>query len=309
MSSTVSHLNDLLGPAEDRYFGSGYRRSLYTFWDIKAEVIGGILRGRCEASVNTWTRTGAPRASHLTTPDAMTLAVRLGNSLINLLNGWDTRRTHKVQEVSVRAGSKSFDGGNVIPCEATARPSVTALTRLQQTFDVKVGSLRCAVTFVLDVTAQDSRSSNASWSLPTLPAVPGYWGDGPSRPAFHFLDVAYDPTALACSAVIHQQSPRGTANNIDILDCLVIASQLAQVALLSEASTTREQVGNLWMRRCEFHTIVHEDSTEETYAETRIDKVQRVDLNGSPWLIADVSIAPLFGVVGTASLALPLSTE
>ena len=95
--------------------------------------------------------------------------------------------------------------------------------------------------------------------------------------------------------------------SVTVIDCLVVASQMAQVLIFSAPGLSRSAVSNLWMRRARFSASHPPGRGGEGGASLRIVKTKSFDRGDSGTLHSvDVECPDFFGVTASASLAYAL---
>ena len=274
-------IDDCLGPAAQRFFGSGYRRVGYTMrGGVLRYTAGGVrLTARAEvAHPRDWSvKGGGRRRPHLTTLDTVVLATRAAELCAERAHGLDRaqgRRT-RLRRIDVKAAPAPVESGlDDIPVDvrllASAPPAVTAPASagsLLSTVDGHVAGMR--VRIVLEHDAGDVREPHRGGWMPMPDGVlahrrPGTFGRGyagqwqsirhvtldladASARAHVCLGAGASPPALPASA-----DRSASARPVSAIDSFVVALQLGQALLYEIDEIPRAESDTLWMR----HTTI-----------------------------------------------------
>jgi hypothetical protein len=250
--------DDVLGPADGRYFGSGYRRTRYHLPGLRSgdepEVLSGAARVQYPED---WSRKeGVARVAHLSTADALVLAahavqVALGRTLglvaAEVRSAW-------FMELSVRTGARPVTDLQAVP--VSCRRTTTTADGRQTDFLVKVGTFTVAAQVCHPEARHPRPPQRGRPSEPTL-YTHGF------RESVHAGSVLSADTSvqrLDCSAEVGALPAQagiesGTGCGATLLDCLVFAGQMLQMLVCLVDGTTRDGSGNLWLRTITFTTV------------------------------------------------------
>jgi hypothetical protein len=280
-------IDDCLGPAGQRFFGSGYRRVTYTMRGGVLRCSSGGVHLTAAAKVDhphDWSVKGGvrPRRPHLTTLDAIVLATRGAELCAERAHGLDRaqRRRTRLRRIDVKAASAPVEVGlddvvvdvrlvaSAPPVSGRRQPgAVVPVGSLLSTVDGRVAGMR--VRLVLEHDAGDRGGSYRAGWLPVPDGVladrrPGTYGRGytgqwqsirhvtldladVTAQAQVCLGAGAEPPALPASAGRSASSRPATA-----LDSFVVCLQLGQALLYETDEIPRAESDTLWMR----HTTI-----------------------------------------------------
>lgn len=310
-----------LGPSSARYFGSGYRRVRHSLGRLQIEDVAGEVRlggsGAAHYPVD-WSAgpRGAARSPHLSTIDAIVFSVAVVEAHLREIDGLTAAATSEswLSDIDIKAGALPWEDLGAIPlsCSRTAQLAVGA--ELESTFTLRIATM----TVVLRV--RHSRPSGRLGSVGAVAAVPLTAPlTGPMVDAYRHTahSSALDDAAATAGRTLgarHVIRPRASLDvagigstywpGATVVDCLVIASQMAQVLVFASPGLGRESVSNLWMRRARFTAtarpgrVVDSASTLEVVTSRSFDRGLEGTLHS-----VDVRCADLLGFAASASLA------
>lgn len=247
-SIQTTRLDDVLGPAESRYFAAGYRDVIHAV-EIINEVEGEDTHSiSARASLRYpegWSRNedGTVRLPHLSSVDSVILP------LLTMQQSTRGGRANEywVKEISLKAGSEPWWNLDEVPIEIEAH-----MTGNQTTLIATSGTIRATI----------SLERNAVSAPPSTPES----GRTDSVYSSTFRQVRCVTDSLKFNetqATIHathqfslEADPSGLPNGYDsatwpattIIDYLVTMGQMVQALVYAANQTDREHMGNLWMR-------------------------------------------------------------
>jgi hypothetical protein len=265
--------DSFLGAAQERYLGEGHRRVGLYLSDLKpAEDLsyGGIAQVTYPSD---WSlKAGITRDAHLSTVDAIRIANAAHTALQSGQLPWLAEYGFE-RSLTVRAGARPWDGLDMVPVRSVIHQE-SATVRAQHT----VGSLKVETEWVRSVPATEAS---------------GAWEAGVVRGVR-----LKDSSHVTCR--YERTSPATTP--VSFLETMLLAAQMAQVALYQGDVTRRAQSGNMWMRRAGF--VRHAHPIQQT-AQIELTVLNQRDLivGGRRVGTADVLAEDVFGVQVTASLA------
>lgn len=274
-------IDDCLGPAGQRFFGSGYRRVGYTMRGgvLRYAAVGVRLTARAEvAHSRDWSvKGGARRRPHLTTLDAIVLATRAAELCAERAHGLDRaqgRRT-RPRRIDVKAAPAPVESGlDDVPVDvrllATSPPlggRQTPAGSVLSTVDGHVAGMR--VRIVLEHETGDVRDSQRSGLMPMPDGVlahrrPGTFGRGYAGQWQSIRHVTLDladasARAQVCLGAGAEPPPLpapadrpASARPVSVIDSFVVALQLGQALLYEIDEIPRAESDTLWMR----HTTI-----------------------------------------------------
>lgn len=302
----------LLGPSATRYFGAGYRRTTY---DVSPLEVDADDRSHATAVgrvtyASDWSlkSIGATLTPHLSTVDAVVLAVPLieallradGISDVDLGLSW-------IEALTVRASARPLESLSSVPLLISQTTRTDSESHPKSTFECRIGPL--LVDAVVRHTAH-IRSAR--------PAEGQGGGRGPLTELFrgmhHHSQVRkLDLERQTLRSAHRIEAPTAGISAVglesaywpapSIIDCLVLAGQMAQVLVYARERVDRGSTNNLWMRRARFEAVRptdrprQSDATMEITGSTSASRGDQI-LNG-----VSVEVPDLFGIRVTASLA------
>lgn len=286
-----------LGPAENRYFGAGYRDS--AAWCENAQLSRPQQSHTvvsAEGRLHAWARVGVPRAQHLSTTDAIVLAANAAS--ICLIGAGVAPLGHEchLEEVAVRAGKAPVYASDGIPIRAEFHqpddPGSSA-----HVVHCWVGTVRATLVMRAAGNGMARQLTEGPVDVEHLlgPSSGRYFGDGYRLTRLRAERLEVTETMAACAFLA--EPPTGS---IGIIECLALTSQLAQVLLYSSVGVRREQTGNLWMRHCRF---TMRPAAGPLVADLNLVRLTRLSRGGSNLANASVRIGEFPGWSGEAALA------
>lgn len=272
---TSDAFDTLLGPAANRYFGTGYRRidqKLLQLADTTAENTDTAALTSLAASgvasityPEDWsTKGGSARVPHLSTLDALALAAELAEAYLSRIGVTsDGIEASWLEQFAVRAGATPLERVDAIPVALTVSRAMEATARPDEFRTVlacRIGSLSGTVTL--------------RHPAPSLAGLPWAATLGAMRePRIHttlFRSMEHvsslsslDETAATLD-MEHTVRPSGTAPrraaglearywpSIGLTDAAAIGGQMAQVLIYAGDEVARDNTDTLWMRRATF---------------------------------------------------------
>ncbi|MFD8009707.1 AvrD family protein [Streptomyces sp. NPDC058955] len=270
-------MDDHLGPAEQRFFGRGFRRVAYDLGELRV-TSGPGTEGRVRAVTTVgvrypadWSRKtdGTDLRPHFSTVDGIVVAAQLAEACLGgrgagLRDGW-------LRSVRLTAGSRPQEDLDALPAEAVVRRTEPATDRsgwVVSHVDCAVGTMRirCEVEHPAppSVTAGSPAAADLvaapGWEGLLGPAPDRYFGTGFTTRRQHVRGVEIDHAALGATATLtleHEDgAPVPTAGlegahqpSVSVVDAFVTALQLAQVMLYDLDGMRRQDSNTLWMRQ------------------------------------------------------------
>lgn len=227
----------LLGPADERYFGAGYREVAH---NVSGAMLGNTIRGTgVVVYPQDWSigSGGRRRTPHLSSVDAVVLPVlllekcmpshQLGDlfvSSIELRAG--TRAWEKLENVPLQTEVSSAGGGRLDVCGVVGNIRVRiALTRHDAPVSVATGG-QSVYGRLFQTTRSESLVRNGAVG-----------GSLTGRHRMHF-DGEREPGGIEAFAW----------PGLTVLDYLVLLGQMTQALVYTSAGVLRSTAGPLWMR-------------------------------------------------------------
>lgn len=259
--------DDLLGPAERRFFGSGYRRIGQQLRDLTFEDTAAVRQLRAIAAVTypaDWSRKrdDVILRPHLSTVDALIFGARLAELVVSRVHGLSAQQRAGMwlRRVEIKAGPKPDETGlDSLPASAALLAAVetggAAPGRLISAVECRVGGM----TLRLDV---DHETGSAATDTPTTTGMStnsayqdGYRGHEHSITA---VELAAEFLEVRADVLINTQVHAGLDSPglesayepaISLIDAFVVALQLGQILLYRLDGIERGSSNTLWMRR------------------------------------------------------------
>ncbi len=313
-------VDDYLGPREQRFFGSGYRRVDCYIGDISVapeNASGTHVQG--VASIvypYDWStkRDQIDLCPHFSSIDALVISAQLSEICLTHAYGFDDnmRRDMRLRKVTLRAGSTPQQDLKNIPLAANlqmAKPLVDDGERCVSTIDCRLGlmSVRCEVEHHMVPLANIPGAYHSIEDMLGPPAS-RYYGEGFKARKQRIEDVRVDMEILQTDACVYLESMhsvdggtrgiRGINGNyqpsISMIDCLVVIGQMLQIMMYELDAVQRQNSNTLWMR----HTVLEEvvpprkgTGTQDILsvdAQVTTRSKKLLSLRGSVWRILDI---------------------
>lgn len=303
-----------LGPASRRYFGDGYRRTLYdvTSFGADASAEASVTAvGRIQYPTQWSTKSsGSTAPPHLSTIDAAVLSVRMLEAVLIAHCGLSAAQVGRawLESLSIRAGTQPVESLSAVLLSSRLVSQTAVEGGHVSSFESRIGSLM--------VNARIRHEGASERQGDDVEPAAAMDGEGPLTALFRrtthrtrIQEIDLENRSLQCT---HQVMPRdGKASGLEsaywpavtLIDCLVLAGQMAQVLIYASDSVNRDSTNNLWMRRATFLALPpwqRNLCTDVTMAVTERRTIHRGDRSTHSVAVA---VPHLFGIDVTASLA------
>ncbi|MFL6113392.1 MAG: AvrD family protein [Catenulispora sp.] len=316
-------VEDLLGPAERRFFGSGYRRIGQS---LRKLTFDATAEGRPLSAVaavtypRDWSRKrdDVILRPHLSTIDALIFGARLAEHVIA-----DRHRLSAVQRASawlrrveIKAGSRPDESGlDALPAGATllgATAEDTEPGRLVSTVECRVGAMTMRVEIDHDDTADGTAPAAGADPAPTV------YHDGYRlrTQALTSVELADDALSVRADAVVEApaDAPAGTGlesaydPSVSLIDAFVVALQLGQVMLYRLDDFDRGTSNTLWMRKTVITTSSPHRPADRPYpVAARLADPMVVRARGGSWRTGEI-VCDVAGVLVRCAVTHQLPT-
>lgn len=248
-------IDELLGPADGRFFGHGFRGAVRALADLRC----GAATVAATATVGYpggWSRkAGVAQQPHLSTVDAIVLACRVAEAHLELGRGLDPAGVAGswVRRLRIRAGTRPLEG------EALAAFPVSGAVEGEPEpagADRAVTRLACRLG-PMGVLAELDHPRAAPGPVPArsgpLP-LPGW-----TAHRHRIDDVLTEASGAAVQARVQLTGPSGAAPLLEsayrpsatLVDAFVVGLQLGQAMLYRLDDLDRADSATLWMRSAE----------------------------------------------------------
>ncbi|MCZ4605915.1 AvrD family protein [Streptomyces sp. Lzd4kr] len=327
--TVVASVDHHLGPAEQRFFGRGFRRVGYDIGELRlTRGADGTVRAASSVGVSypaDWSKkaAGTDLRPHFSTVDGLVVAAQLAEACLagpvaDLRDGW-------LRKVRMTAGSSPQEDLERLPAEATLRRT-DALPgepgRAVSLVDCTIGSMRvrCEIVHALPTAAvPDTRTHagpDATYSgldARLGPAAERYFGTGFTTRRQLVREVAVDRQALRADAVLTVVHEDGatvpTAGlegahqpSVSMIDAFVTALQLAQIMLYDLDGMRRQDSNTLWMRQTTLTASRPDRPTAAIPVAAWLDEPGLLRMGGGTWRTLDV-VAELAGLQVRSAVA------
>jgi hypothetical protein len=311
MARTDTHhasIDDYLGSAQHRFFGSGYRRVNQQLDGVRAEFgSNGTGTIRAEARIAypaDWSTKSALNElrPHLSTLDGTVLSVLLAETYLTAALGLsdEQRRAMWLRRLVMRAGAAPEEDLDRIHVSAAHLGSADESVGTVSAFDCRIGAMRVRLEVV--------HSSGRAQPEGFLRVPEGFLGPledryycGGYRSRDHAIRaVQLDLEALRVRADVEvhgpPEQPPGQGFGglyepaLSMLDCMVVVPQLAQSLLYRIDGIERERSNTLWMRQVTMEAPTPRQPLDGVLAaDTSIVRSRVLDYAGGRWRTSDWS--------------------
>ncbi|GAQ50911.1 AvrD family protein [Streptomyces acidiscabies] len=321
---TAGDVEDYLGPAEGRYFGSGFRRVRQRLTAIA--LTGGPESTRATATASVgypgdWSAKGTGGlVPHLSTIDALVLAARTAELLLTHAYGLDAgaRSRMWLRRVVIRAGDRPQEDLARLPVHGTVRPaeSVAVADGLRTSVvGVTIGSMdvRCEVQHEDQGGYRPSPGALYEDADTALGAPDGqYYAELFRWRGQRVTHLAVDaPAGRADAEVTLTPAPGESAGtgleaayapSASMVDAIAVMGQLAQILMYELDGLTRGGSDTLWLRRAELATDLPLRAVDRAFpVHARVADSRLVDIDDRRWRVCDLSYG-FHGITGTFSV-------
>ncbi|MFI5591258.1 AvrD family protein [Amycolatopsis sp. NPDC051758] len=292
-------IDDQLGPRNQRFFGSGFKRVTHQITEATLDSDVNQLLARAHLSYpSDWSAksTTAQLTPHLSTLDAAVLAAQLAELHLTTTHGLDEqeRRALWIRRLSIKAGAapqeRLDDVALSARCTATEQRSGTTVSRLEG----HVGALATVCEVVDDHSRPRRTSSPETIDVGDALGEPTrrYFGRGYQQRDYDLQDVvvADDFTAVSATTRISGEAihPDGMTGKyqpaITFIDGMIVLAQLAQSLLYALDDIDRAASNTLWMRRVDVSgPPPHQRLGAPFRSATSIVRTGIVDFAGGRW--------------------------
>lgn len=266
-----SHIDQVLGPSESRFFGAGYKNSSYQIAQTRSVELARTFEGYVQLSIAPkWSTKGnGEQLPHVSTTDVLAIAMFLSESAIEEEFGI-YRNQLLLNTMTVRAPARPAEGNRY---EFQSRCTVE---KVPENPDI----INTVVSF-LGFTVRSSFGQIATVRSETVSNAKSHWLDGFKQSSNQIENVVIDPNSRTSSAdLVHGwnggDAPLFGADTLfpdapSIIDCFVSGLQLGQVLIYDIDEMDRSQSNTLWMRSLSITTNSKLRSTVDTKCMLRCD--------------------------------------
>jgi avirulence D protein (AvrD) len=275
---TWADIDEVLGPKEERFFGSVFRSARQSL-EVNLAPSGPYrlaIDGTAHVAYERgWgTRNGAARVPHVSSIDALILAGRVMARVQRYL--WDrellpAERHLAVERVQVNAGTEPDERLTDLACTGSAAYAGLA-EGTPVRCDLRIGQMRARLV---------------ARHAPGHPIDPEDVGSG-HVPTVPITDVVLDPSLRAVRGDLGGDPDCGPPSVRGYASSMVASAQLAQVLIAFRDQVPRHRGNTLWMRR--FGCTWTEDAgPPDRRVRVGVTRHERLALAGREWSIVDGS--------------------
>lgn len=210
-----------------------------------------------------------------------------------------------IQSLSVRAGTAPMEALDDVPIDARIVSVEEEGNRANTCLVQRIGGM----TVTLNVVHEPGRRQ-------TPEAVLDTWSVGPMTELFRSTEhltaiehLSVEDATLICRHRVVPQAPKGEGLEsaywpmATLVDCMVLAGQMAQVLIYQTDQVDRDATNTIWMRRVSFSATSPAERTESTTAKMAIAERRTMTRQDRTINSIRVSSPSLFGFSVEASLA------
>jgi hypothetical protein len=297
---TWRDVDEYLGPADERFFGTGYRRTSPRLRDTRVQhdtsrstlVATGSL-----AVAGAWSvKDGTLQRPHLATTDVLAFAAQAAGALLATRFDQSTADNALVTAVDVRASTAPLEDLAAFPVEATLeRAGAQGSTGMTQSVTATVGPLRATGT--ITCAAGGAPETEASPGAgPVTGAEGSVYTERLASRAVRLRDVRLREGDITASVQVSDEPPVAPPSGIEaghqpaysLVDVFVATLQLGQVLLYELDGLDRGSSSTLWMRSTTIRTDRPLPAGSPAPIGASLARGRLVERDGAPWRLADI---------------------
>lgn len=310
-------IDEILGDRSTRFFAEGYRKITRSVTEVALDANGARATASLRYPID-WSRKGSiDLRPHLSTIDALVLAVGLAEAHLAVVAGLDTEQRGRawLRAFTMKAGRNPHEDLTSFPVEVQRSrrdPAPAVGAGVVSAYDCVVGAIKVR----LEVEHEPGRRADARFTAgehrfadlaQALGGGPGRYLERSVGSTHRLSEVTVAPGHISAvvdvTAAQHVDfdglgvahlAPTGFAAAyepaISAVDCLVCMAQLAQTVLYSLDRVDRRESETLWMRTVWFEATRPARPTDEPFiALLEITKSRLLTHDGGLWRTADVA--------------------
>jgi hypothetical protein len=318
--SRFSSIDDLLGDAHTRFFGSGFRLVRHEVIDVNVDPGGKAARASAKIDYPaSWsTKKSRELKPHLSTLDAFIIGAQLCEAYVRSTYGvvgeaadrlWLARTTLKP------SNAPTLDL-TAVPASCTLVKTVRAPASLcghLSSFVAQVGSI--GLEFVIDHPIGEVNETAAHWADITEllgPSEERYFGSAYMATQVVLRDIEFDDSGERVQALLDLNDPaqiptlHGMGASyfpfVSAANVIVGFAQLAQALMYRYDEISRDESHNLWMRKVVLDSPTPVSERLGLRAETWSTKMSLLPIKDTIWRSGSFGLT-VPGVVGEYNLA------
>ncbi|MEU9167144.1 AvrD family protein [Streptomyces sp. NPDC048420] len=326
----LASIDDRLGPAEQRFFGRGFRRVRYEPGRLHvSRGNDGAVQASSSVGVHypaDWSRkAGTDLRPHFSTIDGLVVAAQLAEVCLagpaaaegaGHQDAW-------LRAVKLSAGTSPQEDLHRIPVRATLRGTAPAEgnpARRRSTIDCTAGTMRvrCEVDHA-PVRPVVGEAVYDDFSALLGPGAQRYFGEGFTRRRQSVREVEVDHEGLRATAELDvvTEGPAPTPDRglegsyrpgVSMVDAFVTALQLAQVMLYDVDGIRRRDSNTLWMRQTTMTAARPDRAGHGIPVAASLENLGLLRMGGGTWRTLDV-VAELAGIQVRSAVTHQLPTQ
>ncbi|MDQ4504030.1 AvrD family protein [Sinomonas sp. ASV322] len=283
-------IDELLGDADGRFFGSGYRRTHPALKSLVITHRADASSARASGSLGiagTWSaKGGVVQLPHLGTTDVIVLGMRLAQALVASRYAPRAWSKATVSSLAIRAGSAPTEEGlGDFECAASLAPTSGGSALVAQ-----IGSMGLRVELLHGPLPLGLAGIEAPDEAALVgPASARVYGTRWSERRVEVRDVVVDAERVRASAIVGLGGSPVPADGegLCFVDQFVAALQLGQVLLYRLDSLDRASSDTLWMRSTRF-TCTGAPPASPAPLSVQLEGSRLLSKDGGHWRCADV---------------------
>ncbi|WP_432463426.1 AvrD family protein [Agarivorans sp. QJM3NY_33] len=292
----IPHIDDALGPAAQRYFGEGYKKTQYR---CNVKYTASFAEGTIAIDYRTdWSQKKkvSSRPPHLSTIDAFLVAGRIACELLRREFNLSEQQTSQawIRHLSIKAGSEALEDLVAVPLSTRLIKSVTdnnSMFGVLSHFKTVLKTME--VEIIIDhPPGIDSHTVNAA----PLNAEEYFIDEFRERHCELYNNSFNDKScAVSCELTLQRPGKQFSGlmghypHALMIVDWLTSFAQLSQLVMYRLDNVQRNQTNNLWMRSVKItapYPIIPQQKHTLTLRSTRNSLINK---NHEQWRLATVS--------------------
>lgn len=297
MARTIAlpDIDDYLGPAESRFFGSGYRKAEYFLSPLASDT----ATLRCVAGISypaDWSKkkAGVDLRPHLSTVDTMILGVDLTEALLAVCLGLgpEQRSAAQVHKIVIQAGTSPEEDLGSVPIEARViRTKPVDAGLAETTTAVQVGQMRARCVVRHPAVAGPGPVPVGRFVLANVlgPAERRFWGGGFRHGRQGIHSVVADIDSLNVQGTLRVAAlPAEVCDGLGgrpvgptMVDAFVSILQMVQVLLYEMDGVPRSESNTLWMQQTTLELSA--DHRPDQSADATIIDSRLIDMPDGQW--------------------------
>lgn len=297
-SPTHRSLDDALGPASSRYFGNGYRAVIRRLSPLEPTGPDSLSAVAALGYPPNWSvKTAGSLVPHLSSVDAVILVTTAATAAVTSALGVDDGEIteENVVSITVSAGSQPIEDLSTVPVTLRFRGDGTSPTTDEATtLDYTVGTMRGQIT----VAHPAGRKRTTVRRALTL--------DADQYPSLDRVvqidDLTVDSHAVTGDAAVIPLDA-AAAGPVTLVDGLVGAAQLAQIALYHLDRIDRRSSHTLWMRKLTLRAASRPSVGTRFPARLAVTRSTVLSMGGHPWRSANLDLTGFGGITANCLAA------